>query len=887
MINVEHKQTHVIVTFTGNVTESSIIELVGAIDRLKSDYFYRRIELRIASPGGDVVALDYFIDALSNWKRQALTVITRALTTCSSAAAIMLSLGDRREASPSSILLYHYSRMSVEHRGPMTSDSAEEVSRRLKNVDDRMRTRLVDRVVARGASGDPGGADELKDIDKTALREIRIAWSAEPGERMSDEDDETWLETWLEKTRCTLDEKKLRSRWSWLYDVLLDEDKPVSAALAVRLGLVDQLVEPATQEWNAPVMDSISRWFEIPEWKAAYPGGKVDERYLKRHTLVLGETGSGKTRSAILPILAAAYRSPRVGVGLVIDPKHELDEVIQRWSSGKGEDRDKRLVRMAAGEFAIDLMSSSQWSIKEMLDGEEYWSAAQHILRRIATITDSNPARILLGQPPTGPDSYWSQEGTVFASTVLAMALDLLMHPEVYARNDDDQEERDRIFTEAAGRMYTIGFRIGLYGHGRKARFYEAAERAMEEANRPDSLYAPMIEETEQSGLSEGEKERRRQYRRGRAIMGLIEHVKNSGLLAQEKKTLSSIEAKWTIGEETESEFETTIRRIGEMLSDPPEDDAPNVFAVASMICEDLLPMVEADEYSEEIGTSGGGSRRTPLHAFAAMMQGRAGGEFAHIGKQIKKFADMRESADKQYAGVHGTGVTIWQEAASKEIRNTLYFGCEQVNRNKAAGEELQFLEFTRDVERRMTDLEQKPGVFYIYQPDLHGLDNLIAKACKVLFFESVLGSEERARNGGEMPLAAYIADEFQRFITADRVHGEQSFLDVCRSFGAFTVIACQSIASLHYALSSFERDTDKRRSAIDIICNNTATKIFFRTTDQDTSQRLGTICPATVSGVLVTNVRPLSTLGVGECYASFPDGRFERIQLEEFSGGG
>ena len=186
-----------------------------------------------------------------------------------------------------------------------------------------------------------------------------------------------------------------------------------------------------------------------------------------------------------------------------------------------------------------------------------------------------------------------------------------------------------------------------------------------------------------------------------------------------------------------------------------------------------------------------------------------------------------------------------------------------------------------------MRDLEQDPGVFYIYQPDLHGLDNLVAKACKVLFFESVLGSKERAHNSEEMPLAAYIADEFQRFITADRVHGEQSFLDICRSFGAFTVIACQSIASLHYALSSFERDTDKRRSAIDIICNNTATKIFFRTTDQDTSHRLGTICPATVGGVLVTEVRPLSTLGVGECYASFPDGRFERLQFEEFSGAG
>ena len=668
MVNIEHKQTHAIVTFTGSVTESSVIELVSAIDRLRSDYFYHRINLRIASPGGEVIALDYFIEALSNWKRQALTVTTRALTTCSSAAAIMLSLGDRREASSSSILLYHYSRMSAEHHGPMTSDSAEEVSRRLKNVDDRMRARLVDRVAARGVPGDSGVADELRDTDKTALREIRIAWSARPGERMSDEDDEAWLETWLETTRGTLDEKELRGRWSWLYDVLLDEDKPISAALAVRLGLVDQLVDPAAQGWDGPVMDSVSRWFEIPEWKAAYPGGRVDERYLKRHTLVLGETGSGKTRSAILPILAATYRSPRVGIGLVIDPKHELDEVLQQWNSGKGESRNKRLVRMTADEVAIDLMSSDKWSVKEMIESEEYWSAAQHILRRIATITDSNPARILLGQPPTGQDAYWPQEGTAFATTVLAVAIDLLTHPEIYEGSDDDLEGKTRTCAEATGRLYAIGFRIGLHGRDRRACFNEAVERARKEANQPDSLHAYTSGELEYPMLNEGEMARRKQYRYDQAIVALVKYVENGGFFPREKRIISLIEKEWNKGEKTEGDFEATIHRIGKMLSWPPEDDLPNVFAVASMICEDLFPMVETVEDSGESEHSGSRDVRTPLHALADMMQERVGGEFDRIAKQVRKYADMRQIADKQYAGVHGVGATIWQEVASKEI---------------------------------------------------------------------------------------------------------------------------------------------------------------------------------------------------------------------------
>ena len=163
MVNIEHKQTHVIVTFTGGVTESSIIELVSAIDRLRSDYFYHQIVLRIASPGGEVIALDYFIEALSHWKQQDLKLTTRALTTCKSAAAIMLSLGDYREASSSSILHYHNSRIP-ELPGPMTRDGAEEIMEKLGSIDEHMLARLVDRVEAHDVDNCP--KEELKDIDK-------------------------------------------------------------------------------------------------------------------------------------------------------------------------------------------------------------------------------------------------------------------------------------------------------------------------------------------------------------------------------------------------------------------------------------------------------------------------------------------------------------------------------------------------------------------------------------------------------------------------------------------------------------------------------------------------------------------------------------------------
>ena len=81
------------------------------------------------------------------------------------------------------------------------------------------------------------------------------------------------------------------------------------------------------------------------------------------------------------------------------------------------------------------------------------------------------------------------------------------------------------------------------------------------------------------------------------------------------------------------------------------------------------------------------------------------------------------------------------------------------------------------------------------------------------------------------MPLVAYVADDFHRFITSDRVHGEQSFFDTCRSFGAFCVVASQSMSSLHHALGG-DSYTNKAEKAVEILLNNTGTKLFFRTTD-------------------------------------------------------
>ena len=210
---------------------------------------------------------------------------------------------------------------------------------------------------------------------------------------------------------------------------------PFPPCWRVRLGLIDRLVDPTESSFSEDVAGADVHWFEVPEWRSAFPGGKVDERHLRRHTLILGETGSGKTRSAILPALAAAYRSPRVGVGLIIDPKRELGGFLQEWSADRTGTFRKRLVRITGDRTFIDIMSGEKWSIEELLRDNRYWSAARRILQRVSTLTHANPAVILLGQPPpTRVDPYWPQEATVFATAVVAVALEFLTRTEEFIK---------------------------------------------------------------------------------------------------------------------------------------------------------------------------------------------------------------------------------------------------------------------------------------------------------------------------------------------------------------------------------------------------------------------------------------------------------------------
>ena len=152
------------------------------------------------------------------------------------------------------------------------------------------------------------------------------------------------------------------------------------------------------------------------------------------------------------------------------------------------------------------------------------------------------------------------------------------------------------------------------------------------------------------------------------------------------------------------------------------------------------------------------------------------GGEAAETLNEIDDYWLPPARTDNQYPGVLTFAQQCFWDFSDPVPAWTLRFSVEPGDRRDGAAGGFDFAAAVDDEERRTV---------FLVQPRLGGGKDLIAKALKAAFFKAVLNSPERVRRGGEMPLVGYVADECHRFVTSDEVHGEQSFPDTCRSFGA------------------------------------------------------------------------------------------------------
>ena len=764
-----HRPGHAAVHFEGKLTWSAALELVDTLHTVVDTFFYRAVELVITSPGGDTDALWHVLNALRERQSQGVLIHTRVVSYAASAAAVLACSGTLRSAAPHAKLLFHAVRV---HGGEaLTAESARTVLAQASDLDRSILDQLTMSALITGAL--PAPEPSALAADRRMLERL---WpvAAPRGRRARRPRSLSTLTAvvgaYVERAVAARDEAALRR----LYRRLLPLDAVISPGLAHTLRLIDCV--GAGPDLSPPPDQVVG--LTVPEWSHLYPpDGTVPRDVLARHMLVLGETGSGKTISAVLPLLAALARSDGLDAALVVDPKGELGPVLEVLAP-------ERLRHLVPGRFALNMMAGARWSLEDDLAAGRWLTAAHRILLRSASFAPMSAARVLLPHESSGDPSaeFFDREGTSLCQCVLALVLLLL------ARGAD----ADAQLCDASSASAAFGVRGG--------------------GSMPVVFLYPEDDDPSESrdvGIARWLRRFRARAAGGLSALALTHWALTSPLVTERPR------GRWLCS------------YLAEALVAASDDD---------MVCE-------AQELRERIVTYWG-----PMH-----------------------------HAERQFAGVLSSAVNACVDFAAPGAARALYVGCEPGHCGDAQG-----IDFAAAVSPRAG-----PGPLLLFQPARDARDHLVALVLKAMLFEAVLDDPDRSRGGHDLPLVAYVADEAHRFLTSDLMHGEQSFCDSSRSYGAVCVLATQSLASVAHALAHGASRTAANDAALSMLWNNCSTKIVFRSGDADTAQRLAGLCPKQPGQLPVVDVRPLSTLACGECYAAVADGRFERRQLEPFAGVG
>ena len=794
-IRTIHGSRTATVSLVGEITEEGAALAVSEIDRLATDLFYPEIVVEITSEGGFMHALGHMIDAFGRYASHGVRIVTRVPMRAVSAAALLASAGETREAAVHATLQYHSAQMGKVDS--LTGSDASALGTMLRRTDGISVRRLAERAL--GAAAPDGSAVQVAEVlsmaDRAVLGRLTAALGADacPAARIGA------LRDLLAQGRGKGDAAPIEA----LLLQLFDADVGISSTFALELGLIDRVLPPGGSA-GRPTEEARTPALKVPEWERLCPGGLVEEGLLRRHVLILGESGSGKTASGVLPLAGALCRLPeRLACALVIDPKRELHE---RLRAAAHPDVSVRLVEFGANSAGINVMGRGVAALRADLEAGRVLTAATRILVRAGGLAPNEELGTLAGRSPSRRDPYWPREGARMAVSVVALALMLMRR---CPRQDGGS---------ASGRLAAVPRASGSGGGGEPHFPFDDEEADLELID-----VLALVE----TGLPT------------RKCMDWPELAESSRWLVRRFQEASAPTSRGSSGMNAVALASWLLNEAFWPVAREPGDSRPSDGLPGERLALDLKRFTGlTDEEDEAL-------RRMLMLCGLA---GRDAGRNPH------------------YQGIAGSAVTALSDFADTSVARLLRFGIEPGTAGDADG----FLDMPR-----LVDGELGPTVL-VHQPSEASF--LAARALKATFFEAVLDSPRRRTNGTGMPLAAYVADEFHRFVTADARHGEQSFLDTCRSFGAACVLACQGVASIRHALA--EAGAGSRGDhAIDILMTNTANKLFFRTSEHASLRVLDSIAPH-VGDARLTAVRPPSAMRPGECYAALGDGRFERRQL-------
>ena len=234
-----------------------------------------------------------------------------------------------------------------------------------------------------------------------------------------------------------------------LYGELFGFDLNISAAFACELRLIDSLADEDGMESPTDEPGLRPHSVEIPEWRNLFPScGKIARADLCRHVMAFGETGSGKTQSAIVPVLKGILRQAApahqantpVSCALVIDPKKELHQILA--SQAPQGVAIQVLETQGNGGDGLQLnLMNGEWAIAEDFARDDMLGTAQKILTRCASFLPQNPAFESLMGRGSSDNAYWKNQGVRLAQTIVALLLVVFQVSRRHLRSEEPEPD--------------------------------------------------------------------------------------------------------------------------------------------------------------------------------------------------------------------------------------------------------------------------------------------------------------------------------------------------------------------------------------------------------------------------------------------------------------
>lgn len=634
---------------------------------------------------------------------------------------------------------------------------------------------------------------------------------------------------------------------------------------------MEELISPPL-EWTEKHPD-----FEVPEWDSL-DYARVAPQNASRHFFVLGETGSGKTRSAVMPLIRTAFHYPSEAAYqryaaaaaadgetpedrldlhpcmLVIDPKQDLYEYIQTLTADAGLDNN--------GDPLREVISINLREKKHLLWLFEGSDASQLNPSEVIDRLFSLSAYIEREKRQTR-DPFWAQQASGIIRALIAIDHHLFQQRGVAALREfwrDVHNEVNRLLATSPEAN-----RIQDQFNRTYDKFMAAADEVQSGANRLlmllreeafQALVTTLNEQVYTLTSTQDGQERARAYQK---LSEVIKDITERCQAGAQTGTLTEQELKPRMDFISSGQQFT---RLGETLLNWNTTTSSATNRPAAVLRETLN--YDRDCYLRPIYT---------LFNLSTVYRRDNGGDpvlegYLNICQRhlvpsamLVRLRSLPQLAQNTYTSITAVINGFLEELASSDLADYV-----SINPYEAP-DPARFI----SVEDRLN-----MGDCVVYSPGSDSdLANLIGRCIKMKFFELSFNRRDRMR-----PFF-YICDEFQRYITADKVSGEQSFLDRCRAYRVVCVLATQSLSSLSYRLSSMNIEGD-REASLEVLLNNSGNKLFFRGTDTRTHFWIKAVMPDPyVHGKPhIIAVRPLSTLSPGECYYLFSTGHYGRSQV-------